>query len=160
MHYDQIVIIRDRLSNYAITAFVANLTISEVAMSLPAGARFPNATATSASLTNYATSVPITIIRNPAPRPAASTTTTTMTTTTAESSGLSSTYGRYGASVVQPSVMANVTRDGLRYDVDDDEDAGGPMIPPHVLAAKTYTDETEVLFGAVPRSAKWSLSGI
>ncbi|RUS20905.1 hypothetical protein BC937DRAFT_94080, partial [Endogone sp. FLAS-F59071] len=134
---------------------------SEVAMSLPAGARFTNATATSASLTNYATSVPIAIIRTPAQRPAASTTTTTMTTTTtAESSGLSSTYGRYGASVVQPSVMVNVTRDELRYDVDDDEDAGGPMVPPHVLAARTYTDETEVLFGAVPRSAKWSLSGI
>lgn len=29
------------------------------------------------------------------------------------------------------------------------------MIPPHVLAANTYNDETEELFGAVPRSGTW-----
>ncbi|KAI9496912.1 hypothetical protein BDB00DRAFT_79056 [Zychaea mexicana] len=37
----------------------------------------------------------------------------------------------------------------------DDEHQVGPMVPPHILAASTYTDETEELFGAVPRSNTW-----
>lgn len=42
-------------------------------------------------------------------------------------------------------------------DVDDDEDeeAIGPMVPPHILAASTYTDEAEELFGEMPRSSGW-----
>ncbi|KAF7725162.1 hypothetical protein EC973_000414 [Apophysomyces ossiformis] len=39
---------------------------------------------------------------------------------------------------------------------DDDEDIeNGQMVPPHILAARAYTDETEELFGAVPRSQAW-----
>ncbi|KAI7883865.1 hypothetical protein K492DRAFT_205070 [Lichtheimia hyalospora FSU 10163] len=41
------------------------------------------------------------------------------------------------------------------HSASDDEDDKGPMIPPHVLAANTYNDETEELFGAVPRSGTW-----
>lgn len=42
-------------------------------------------------------------------------------------------------------------------DVDDneDEEAIGPMVPPHILAASTYTDEAEELFGEMPRSSGW-----
>lgn len=40
-------------------------------------------------------------------------------------------------------------------DDDDEEEAIGPMIPPHILAASTYTDETEELFGEMPRSSGW-----
>ncbi|KAI8388889.1 uncharacterized protein BYT42DRAFT_561621 [Radiomyces spectabilis] len=39
-------------------------------------------------------------------------------------------------------------------DADDSEDRdNGPMIPPHILAENTFNDETEALFGAVPRSS-------
>lgn len=35
-------------------------------------------------------------------------------------------------------------------DEEEDDDDSGPMIPPHILAAQTYVDETEELFGTVP----------
>ncbi|KAI9317075.1 hypothetical protein BX666DRAFT_2027172 [Dichotomocladium elegans] len=43
-------------------------------------------------------------------------------------------------------------------DDDDDDDRNAPMIPPHVLAASTFNDETEELFGAVPRSNTWRMT--
>lgn len=52
--------------------------------------------------------------------------------------------------------MSLLRQDGSpTHSVSDDEDDKGPMIPPHVLAANTYNDETEELFGAVPRSGTW-----
>jgi hypothetical protein len=36
---------------------------------------------------------------------------------------------------------------------EDEEDEVGPMIPPHILAANTVTDETEAIFGSVPRNS-------
>lgn len=36
------------------------------------------------------------------------------------------------------------------YKSNDNE---GPMIPPHILAANTVTDETEAIFGSVPRQS-------
>ncbi|KAG0167356.1 hypothetical protein DFQ28_009682 [Apophysomyces sp. BC1034] len=38
---------------------------------------------------------------------------------------------------------------------DEEDEEHGQMVPPHILAARTYTDETEELFGAVPRSQMW-----
>jgi hypothetical protein len=35
---------------------------------------------------------------------------------------------------------------------EEDEEVQGLMIPPHILAANTITDETEALFGSVPRN--------
>lgn len=52
--------------------------------------------------------------------------------------------------------MSLLRQDGSpTHSASDDEDDKGPMIPPHVLAANTYNDETEELFGAVPRSGTW-----
>ncbi|KAI7896659.1 uncharacterized protein EV154DRAFT_491772 [Mucor mucedo] len=36
---------------------------------------------------------------------------------------------------------------------DDDRKDEGPMIPPHLFAANTVTDETEAIFGSVPRNS-------
>ncbi|RUP45107.1 hypothetical protein BC936DRAFT_148603, partial [Jimgerdemannia flammicorona] len=133
-----------------------------VPMSLPAGAHPTNiaTTATTSASLNFATSLPIAIVRHQVQHPTASTTTTNGMAISAATTALSSTFGRHGASVVQPSVMASaMVQDGLRYDLDDDDEPG-PMVPPHVLVARTYTDETEKMFGAVPRSGKWGMSGI
>lgn len=52
------------------------------------------------------------------------------------------------------SARKNISQ-SVHEDWSDDEAGNGKMIPPHILAASTYTDETEELFGAVPRSGTW-----
>lgn len=58
-----------------------------------------------------------------------------------------------GGSVGRPAETAG-RRGSLRPGQDSESDAEeGPMVPPHILAASTYTDEAEELFGAIPRSS-------
>jgi len=42
------------------------------------------------------------------------------------------------------------TDERSKHNHDNDDDDSGPMIPPHILAAQTFIDETEELFGPVP----------
>lgn len=39
----------------------------------------------------------------------------------------------------------------LNFFNEDEEDVGGPMIPPHIFAANMVTDETEAMFGSLPQ---------
>ncbi|KAI7905176.1 uncharacterized protein BX663DRAFT_484484 [Cokeromyces recurvatus] len=49
----------------------------------------------------------------------------------------------------------NSTKNKLELELEENDDhiEEGPMIPPHILAANTATNETEVLFGSVPHSS-------
>ncbi|ORZ01246.1 hypothetical protein BCR43DRAFT_561533 [Syncephalastrum racemosum] len=62
--------------------------------------------------------------------------------------------GAGGVGGVEGTAETGGRRGSLRPGQDSESDAEeGPMIPPHILAASTYTDEAEELFGAIPRSS-------
>lgn len=52
-------------------------------------------------------------------------------------------------------LSSNKNKIELELEEEDDtaQDHNGPMIPPHILAANTVADETEALFGSVPRNS-------
>jgi hypothetical protein len=46
------------------------------------------------------------------------------------------------------------SKNRIQLELEQDEDVNhGPMIPPHIFAANTVTDETEALFGSIPRTS-------
>ncbi|KAL9545622.1 hypothetical protein MBANPS3_007054 [Mucor bainieri] len=56
----------------------------------------------------------------------------------------------------QQHLSSNKNKIELELEEDDDDTEqgqDGPMIPPHILAAHTITDEAEALFGSVPRNS-------
>ncbi|KAI8149097.1 hypothetical protein BJV82DRAFT_574381 [Fennellomyces sp. T-0311] len=58
--------------------------------------------------------------------------------------------------IARTPIMRNTDQQKLSYyETGSGDEHEGPMVPPHILAANTYTDETEELFGAVPRSNTW-----
>ncbi|KAI9251930.1 hypothetical protein BDA99DRAFT_521552 [Phascolomyces articulosus] len=59
---------------------------------------------------------------------------------------------RRRSSMARNSFIADPSR---HHETNSEDEQEGPMVPPHILAASTYTDETEELFGAVPRSNTW-----
>ncbi|CAO3613807.1 unnamed protein product [Mucor fragilis] len=55
----------------------------------------------------------------------------------------------------QPHLSSNKNKIELELEEEDGSEQAqdGPMIPPHILAAHTVTDEAEALFGSVPRNS-------
>ncbi|KAI7849512.1 hypothetical protein BDC45DRAFT_275436 [Circinella umbellata] len=57
----------------------------------------------------------------------------------------------------RPSALKNsfIAEHHYHHETNSEDEQEGPMVPPHILAANTFTDETEELFGSVPRSNTW-----
>lgn len=55
----------------------------------------------------------------------------------------------------QQHLSSNKNKIELELEEEDgtEQDQDRPMIPPHILAAHTVADETEALFGSVPRNS-------
>ncbi|GAN03571.1 hypothetical protein MAM1_0043d03026 [Mucor ambiguus] len=55
----------------------------------------------------------------------------------------------------QQHLSSNKNKIELELEEEDDteQDQNGPMIPPHILAAHAVADETEALFGSMPRNS-------
>ena len=82
---------------------------------------------------------------------------TTTTTGTTPRPQLDSLVGRSLDTRRRPSALRNsfIAEHHYHLETNSEDEQEGPMVPPHILAANTFADETEELFGSVPRSNTW-----